>query len=109
MILLRGVDLQSHSWTGRVGVPGAMSSQHEMPAEGPDDPAYTGEDEEPREDEGQVSEVSGMDPADADTPIQPSDATAGSPDGESGEAQEGEAGPAAKPRYNEETNEYGKD
>ncbi|HWU21609.1 MAG TPA: hypothetical protein VN088_08790 [Nocardioides sp.] len=57
-------------------------------------------------DECQVSEVSGMDPAEADTPIQPSDATAGSPDGESGEAQEGEAGPAAKPTYNEETNEF---
>jgi hypothetical protein len=59
--------------------------------------------------QGQVSEVSGMDPADADTPIEPSDATAGSPSDESGHAQEGEAGPDAKPRYNEETNEYTKD
>ncbi|HJQ04222.1 MAG TPA: hypothetical protein VJ872_02175 [Nocardioides sp.] len=84
-----------------------MSSQQEMPAEGPDDPAYTGEDEE-RDDssEGQVSEVSRMDPAEADTPIPPSDATAGSGDPD---AQEGEAGPNAKPTYNKETNEFSKD
>jgi hypothetical protein len=51
--------------------------------------------------QGEVSEVSAMDPADADTPIQPSDATAGSPDAESGEPDEGEAGPAAAPEENQ--------
>jgi hypothetical protein len=47
---------------------------------------------------GQVSEVSGM----GETPdaISPSDATAGAPEAESGEAQEGEAGPDAKPAEN---------
>lgn len=46
-------------------------------------------------DQGQVSEVSGMDPAESDEPISPEDATAGSPDGESGEPDEGAAGPEA--------------
>ena len=52
-------------------------------------------------DEGQVSEVSGMDPAEADTPIDPSDATAGTPEGEAGEPDEGEAGPDASPEENQ--------
>ena len=56
--------------------------------------------EHEEEQQGQVSEVSGMDPEDADTPLQPSDATAGSPEAESGEAQEGEAGPDAVPEDN---------
>jgi len=38
--------------------------------------------------EGQVSEVSGMDPTDADTPIAPDQATAGYPDSESGRPEE---------------------
>ncbi len=44
---------------------------------------------------GQVSEVSGMrgEPA----PIYPSDATAGTPEGESGKPQEGTASPNAAP------------
>ena len=52
--------------------------------------------------EGQVSEVSGM----SGTPdaISPSDATAGAPQGESGEPDEGEAGPNAKPKANVENN-----
>jgi hypothetical protein len=82
--------------------------QQEQPAEGPDDPAYTGEsedDEEPGGDGGQVSEVSGMDPAEAGTPIDPSDATAGSPD--TG-ADTGAAGPEAPPPENAEGNEYDK-
>lgn len=52
------------------------------------------------EQEGQVSEVSGMDPADADTPIAPDQATAGYPDSESGKPEEGEAGPNAVPADN---------
>ncbi len=47
----------------------------------------------------QVSEVSGMDPAEADDKILPGDATAGSPSDESGAAQEGTAGPNAAPRH----------
>ena len=86
-----------------------MSTQQELPAEGPDDPAYTGESDDDQDsgaDEGQVSEVSGMDPADADTPIDPSDATAGAPDGEG--ADVGAAGPDAAPPENVEGNEYDK-
>lgn len=51
--------------------------------------------------EGQVSEVSGMDPAQADAPISPDQAVAGAPDAESGAVQEGTAGPNARPRDNE--------
>lgn len=46
---------------------------------------------------GQVSEVASMhDPSD---PISPEDATAGYPPSESGEAEEGTAGPNAAPRH----------
>lgn len=51
------------------------------------------------QEKGQVSEVAGLDPAGADEPISPQDATAGAPEGESGEAQEGTAGPNAAPRH----------
>ena len=44
-------------------------------------------------DEGQVSEASNLE--DAGEPIQPDQAVAGAPDGESGEVQEGKAGPNA--------------
>lgn len=47
---------------------------------------------------GQVSEVSGMGEAGPDQ-IDPSDATAGTPEGESGTPQEGTAGPNAAPRH----------
>jgi hypothetical protein len=48
----------------------------------------------------QVSEVQNFgSAADANAPIAPEDATAGYPDGESGEAQEGTAGPDAAPRH----------
>jgi hypothetical protein len=47
----------------------------------------------------QVSEVSGMDPVEADDKISPGDATAGSATEESGETQEGTAGPNAAPRH----------
>lgn len=45
------------------------------------------------DDEGQVSEASNLE--DADEPIQPDQAVAGAPEGESGEVQEGKAGPNA--------------
>lgn len=48
--------------------------------------------------DGQVSEVSGM--GGEPEAISPSDATAGTPEGESGEPQEGAAGPNAKPDEN---------
>ncbi|HEY1133474.1 MAG TPA: hypothetical protein VGE77_02775 [Nocardioides sp.] len=48
---------------------------------------------------GQVSEVSGMDPAEADTPIAPDQAVAGYPDSESGAPDEGPAGPNAIPDH----------
>ena len=55
---------------------------------------------EPDQQDGkQVSEVSGMDPAESDDKILPGDATAGTPSDESGEAQEGTAGPNAAPRH----------
>ncbi len=53
---------------------------------------------------GQVSEVSGMAAAGAGEPIMPDQATAGAPDAESGEVQEGEPGPNAVPRGNHEEN-----
>ncbi|WP_134739729.1 hypothetical protein [Nocardioides sp. 503] len=49
--------------------------------------------------EGQVSKVASMDPAVADVPISDDQAVAGNPDDESGEAQEGTAGPNAAPRH----------
>ena len=45
------------------------------------------------DDGGQVSEASNLE--DADEPIQPDQAVAGAPDAESGDAQEGKAGPNA--------------
>ncbi|PKW27098.1 hypothetical protein [Phycicoccus duodecadis] len=46
--------------------------------------------------EGQVSEVQQMPESEADTPISDDQAVAGQPDGESGEVQEGPAGPNAR-------------
>ena len=51
------------------------------------------------EDNGQVSEASGMDEAGAGEPIQPDQAVAGAPDAESGEVEEGTAGPNARPHH----------
>jgi len=59
------------------------------------DPQQPDEQRTDEDQEGQVSEVSGMDPADRDTPVAPEDATAGYPDSESGEPDEGAAGPEA--------------
>ena len=55
--------------------------------------------EQDQQDGKQVSEVSGMDPAESNEEIVPGDATAGSPSEESGETQEGTAGPDAPPRH----------
>jgi hypothetical protein len=67
-------------------------------------------DEAGHDHEKQVSEVSGMDPAQKPEAISPGDATAGDPGGESGSAQEGTAGPNAAPRHDppEEDNESSK-
>ncbi|WP_345264585.1 hypothetical protein [Nocardioides nanhaiensis] len=51
---------------------------------------------------GQVSEVGTL--ADAGEPIEPDQAVAGAPDGESGAADEGAAGPNAIPPENREAN-----
>jgi hypothetical protein len=48
------------------------------------------------DDNAQVSEVSGM--GEEPDEISPADAVAGAPEGESGEAEEGTAGPDAPPR-----------
>lgn len=48
-------------------------------------------------DDGQVSESSALD--NAEDPISPEDATAGDPGDESGETEEGTAGPNAAPRH----------
>ena len=48
---------------------------------------------------GEVSEVASLDPEKADQPIAPGDATAGYPASESGEPDEGTAGPDAPPRH----------
>ncbi len=50
--------------------------------------------------DGQVSEVTSMDPAEADTPISDDQAVAGYPDSESGRPDAGEAGPNAIPADN---------
>ncbi len=57
------------------------------------------------EQDGQVSEVSGMDPAEADTPIQPDQSVAGAPDAESGEVDEGPQGPNARPDWENDPGE----
>ena len=49
---------------------------------------------------GQVSETENLAATDPDTPIQPDQAVAGAPDAESGDADEGTAGPNARPRDN---------
>ena len=51
-----------------------------------------------RDEGGQVSEVANLDEERADEEIYPGDATAGYPETESGEPDEGTAGPNARPR-----------
>lgn len=55
--------------------------------------------DEHEQDDKQVSEVSAMPPSEAGDQVIPGDATAGSPSDESGETQEGTAGPNAAPRH----------
>lgn len=57
------------------------------------------------ESEGQVSEVGRLDPSEADTPIQPSDSTAGYPDSESGDPDTRGSGPDAAPPENRRDND----
>lgn len=63
---------------------------------------------EAEETDGQVSEVSGMDRAEADTPIQPADSTAGYPDSESGAPDTRGSGPDAAPPENRSDNDFTK-
>lgn len=65
--------------------------------ESPAGPQTTTPDADSGADSGEVSEVSGM--GDGPEPISPEDATAGYPTSESGEPDEGTAGPAALPRH----------
>lgn len=61
-------------------------------------------DDTPREkDDGQLSEVGAMDPADADTEISDDQGVAGNPDADGTMAGD-EAGPNAKPKGNVESN-----
>lgn len=71
-----------------------MDDQHAE--KGPDDEGQR-EDRSEDQSEGQVSEVSLMDPDQAETPIQPDQSVAGSPDDESGSTDEGPQGPNANP------------
>lgn len=61
--------------------------------------------QKPGDQDGQVSEVSGMDPDEADTPIQPDQSVAGAPDSESGEVDEGPQGPNASPDWESDPGE----
>jgi hypothetical protein len=63
-------------------------------------------DTEAEETDGQVSEVGRLDPADADTPIQPSDSTAGYPESESGDPDLRGTGPDAVPPENRRDNDF---
>lgn len=47
------------------------------------------------QDSGEVSEVNSLEAADPETPISPDQAVAGAPEGESGQPDEGPAGPNA--------------
>lgn len=97
-----------------------MTAQQPFPAEGADDPAHTGESDgegqSQREDqgddqgqsEGQVSEVQRLDEGDAETPISPTDSTAGYPPSESGDADTRGSGPDAAPPENRRDNEMDK-
>ena len=66
-----------------------------------DDEQSAGHDTSKDQSEGQVSEVSAMDTAEADTPIAPHDSTGGYPTSESGEPDEGEQGPESVPEENQ--------
>jgi hypothetical protein len=57
------------------------------------------------EQDGQVSEVQSLDPAEADTPIQPDQSVGGAPDAESGEVDEGPQGPNSRPDWDDDPGE----
>ena len=63
-------------------------------------------DTEAEETDGQVSEVGRLDPGEADTPIQPSDSTAGYPESESGDPDLRGTGPDAVPPENRRDNDF---
>jgi hypothetical protein len=73
-------------------------THQQTPAEGPDDPEYTGE-------TGQVSETQRLDEDEAGTPIAPADATAGYPDSESGSPDTQGSGPSEAPPENRRDND----
>ena len=73
-------------------------SHAKLPAEGPDDPEYTGE-------TGQVSETQRLDEGEAGTPIAPADSTAGYPDSESGSPDTQGSGPTEAPPGNRRDND----
>lgn len=54
------------------------------------------DDQKQRDQQGEVSEVQRMDPAEAETPISDDQAVAGQPDGESGKTDEGPTGPNSR-------------
>lgn len=58
--------------------------------------------QEQDEQQGQVSEVGAMDPAEADTPISDDQSVAGSPSDESGAVDEGPTGPNSAPDHDAE-------
>lgn len=66
----------------------------------------TPRDSEAEQSGGQVSEVGRLDQSEADTPIQPSDSTAGYPASESGDPDFHGAGPDALPPENRRDNDF---
>ena len=94
-----GMEPAAHSGTPR-----------DSAAEEPDSSPDTSPDTRPDSSGGgQVSEVARLDPADTDTPIQPSDSTAGYPDSESGDPDVRGSGPDAAPPENRRDNDFKKD
>lgn len=68
----------------------------------------TSRESEAEETDGQVSEVGRLDEDEADTPIQPSDSTAGYPESESGSPDTRGSGPDAAPPENRRDNDFKK-
>lgn len=83
-------------------------SEQPFPAEGPDDPAYTeesGTEQSGTEESSQVSEVQHLDQDESDTPVSPSDSTAGYPESESGDPDTRGSGPSEAPPENRRDND----
>jgi hypothetical protein len=87
-----------------------MTDPSDPTPERPDDQveAHPGSprDSEAEETDGQVSEVGRLDGGDADTPIQPSDSTAGYPESESGDPDTHGTGPDAAPPENRRDQDF---